>query len=331
MRVLRDLFDANGVNANKLFSDSGIYIPNSTDFNVRVPTEAVSRLWELAVEVSGDPGIALKLKPKRPLPSFDALGYAMLSSPSLISGLERFSRYLSVVSSAAESCIEIRGDRIALYFHLHGGTQPIPRQRYEFDMLCLLEFFRWMMNSDLDPVVVELGQPRPANLKPYEKAFACEVDFQAEHYCLLFSMEQALRPVPTFNSELVSLHDSYLNECMGRLKGNSTANLIRERIVHTLPEGEPQRAKIAHALHMSERTLQRHLVAEGTSFSEILDDVRRELSVKYLNQCHLELIDISCLLGFNGQSNFSRAFKRWFNTSPRKYREALNCSESPRV
>jgi AraC-like DNA-binding protein len=327
MRELGDLIDARGMDSRTLFADAGITLPTATNFYARVSTEQVSRLWEIVVERSGDPSIALKLAPKRPLPSFDAVGYAMLSSPSLLAGLERLSRFLSVVSSAAEAVLQYRGTKVALLFSLDGGTSPIPPQRYEFDLLCFIEFFRWIMNSDLRSTTIEMIHTSAVPAGEYADAFRCPVRFACPSYAIVFDLHEAQAPVPTFNPALVDLHDSFLEECIVRLGPLKCTKRVRELVVRMLPEGEPQRAEVARLQSISERTLQRHLKAEGTSFNQILDDVRREMSCKYLRQRRLDLSEISCLLGFNGQSNFSRAFKRWFEMSPRQYRENLQPAE----
>jgi AraC-like DNA-binding protein len=94
-------------------------------------------------------------------------------------------------------------------------------------------------------------------------------------------------------------------------------------ILRYLPNGEPRRPKIAGALGMSERTLQRRLAAEGTSFQRLLDDTRRELAQQYLGQRNVSLADTAYLLGFSDQSSFFRAARRWFGTSPRHHRIRL--------
>jgi AraC-like DNA-binding protein len=76
-------------------------------------------------------------------------------------------------------------------------------------------------------------------------------------------------------------------------------------------------------LELSERSLQRRLEVEGTSFLRLLDDTRRELAQEYLGQTALSLADTAFLLGFADQSSFFRASKRWFGISPRLYRIRL--------
>ena len=74
---------------------------------------------------------------------------------------------------------------------------------------------------------------------------------------------------------------------------------------------------------MSERTLQRRLEVEATSFADLLDNTRRELAEQYLGRLHLSLGQAAYLLGYADQSSFFRACKRWFEVSPGQYRNQL--------
>lgn len=320
MHSLGDLLQAQGLDVTTLLAKAGISLPPLSCASTRVPTERVSLFWDLVVEHSGKPDIALEIAPRRPLPYFDALAYAMLSSSSLLYGLERLERYLSIVSSAAEAQLHSIGNKICLEFRLFGGPRKVPRQRYEFDMICLLELFRWTMDSSLSSTVVELAQTSPRNPQRYLEAFQCAVHFNTTSYRFIFDKEQASQAVPTSNPALASLHDHFLEKCLAQLDDAKETQRVRELVIRLLPEGEPQRSRIAHLLSISETTLQRHLQTEGTSYQQVLDNVRKELASNYIRQQRLELIEIACLLGFNNQSSFSRAFRRWFNASPREYR-----------
>jgi AraC-like DNA-binding protein len=75
---------------------------------------------------------------------------------------------------------------------------------------------------------------------------------------------------------------------------------------------------------MSERTLQRRLEEEDTSFVQLLDDTRRELAEQYLGRLNLSLAQAAYLLGFADQSSFFRACRRWFDLSPGQYRSQLH-------
>jgi AraC-like DNA-binding protein len=79
---------------------------------------------------------------------------------------------------------------------------------------------------------------------------------------------------------------------------------------------------IADALHLSRRSLQRRLKEEGTSYTQVLDETRRQLAAQYVRHSRLSINEITYLLGFSEPSNFSRAFRRWTGASPTAYRES---------
>jgi AraC-like DNA-binding protein len=79
---------------------------------------------------------------------------------------------------------------------------------------------------------------------------------------------------------------------------------------------------------MSVRNLQRSLQAEGTSYQQLLDQTRKELAVRHLQQPQSSIHDVAFLLGFSEPSAFHRAFKRWTGQTPREYRLSLRTAET---
>ena len=210
-----------------------------------------------------------------------------------------------------------------MILELFGGSQPVPRQRFEFDLMTFLSFCRWVTNRDLRPLALELRFPPPKDPQPYQDAFKCPLCFNAPTNALLFARADIVLPLPTAHPLLAEVHERLASEHLQRLDHAQTSSRARAAIIRCLPGGEPRRTDIANALEMSERTLQRRLEAEGTSFQRLLDDTRRELAQQYLGQTDLSLADACYLLGFRDLSSFFRTSKRWFGTSPRQYRLRL--------
>jgi AraC-like DNA-binding protein len=122
---------------------------------------------------------------------------------------------------------------------------------------------------------------------------------------------------------MLALHEHVLHERMVALGNASTSYRVCAEIVRLLHRGEPRRDEIAAALAMADRTLQRRLHEEGTSFQQLLDDARRELARKYLSEERWGLNQVADLLAFVDQSNFQRACKRWFGEPPGLYRKRV--------
>jgi AraC-like DNA-binding protein len=144
--------------------------------------------------------------------------------------------------------------------------------------------------------------------------------FNAPANALLFARADVISPLPTAHPLLAKVHERLASERLQRLDHLQISSRARAAIIRRLPEGEPRRTEVAAVLEMSERTLQRRLETEGTSFQRLLDDTRRELAQQYLGQTDVSLADATYLLGFGDQGSFIRACKRWFGTSPRRYR-----------
>ena len=82
---------------------------------------------------------------------------------------------------------------------------------------------------------------------------------------------------------------------------------------------------------MSLRSLQRKLLEEGTSYTRLLEETRRDLAKNYVENSTLSLNEIAYLLGFSEQANFTRAFRRWYATSPSAYRGTLRDTASASI
>jgi AraC-like DNA-binding protein len=75
---------------------------------------------------------------------------------------------------------------------------------------------------------------------------------------------------------------------------------------------------VAGELGMGRHTLLRRLKAEGVTFKQVLDELRRKLAVQYLSERRLAVNETAYLLGFSDPAAFSRAYKRWTGHSPRR-------------
>ena len=94
----------------------------------------------------------------------------------------------------------------------------------------------------------------------------------------------------------------------------------RRVVLGAIAQGEPEVAAVARSLATSERSLQRRLQEEGTSFREVVDDARKQLAVGYLGDRRLAVSEVAYLLGYSEAGAFVRAFKRWTGKTPGEMR-----------
>lgn len=312
-----------GVDCRRLFPELGLDYDALSDLDARFPQDGMTRLWLRAVELSGNPAIGLNMaKVVRPA-SFHVVGYALMSSRTLNEGFARLVRYQRIIAEGADLSFRPTPEGYELRLAIHGDRLPPARQSAEASMAYCLAFCRWMTGRAINPLEIRFQGPAPADVEPYRQVFQAPLRFGAEHYALRFSRADMDTPLPTANESLAQLHDRFAGEYLARFTGSRVTHLARQVLCRLLPQGEPKREVVASALHLSQRTLQRRLQEEGTSFQQLLDDTRRELAEQYLAQPNLTLLEIAYLLGFADPSNFFRAFRRWFDATPGEYRARL--------
>jgi AraC-like DNA-binding protein len=141
-----------------------------------------------------------------------------------------------------------------------------------------------------------------------------------------FALNIEARELPLTHSDPY-LNKLLLKDCEAALADRKeNASQLRTRVENAissmLPHGRVLVEDIALSLGMSKRTLTRKLADEGSNFSEVFEQLRHDLAVRYLRDRKLHVSKIAWLLGFNEVSAFTHAFKRWTGMTPREMRTA---------
>ncbi|MDP3846140.1 MAG: AraC family transcriptional regulator [Pseudomonas sp.] len=312
-----------GVDCRSVFAALGLDYAALDDADARFSQDNMTRLWRRAVELSGNPAIGLNMaKVVRPA-SFHVVGYALMSSRTLKEGFTRLVRYQRIIAEGADLSFRPLGQGYGLILSIHGDRLPPARQSAEASLAYGLAFCRWITGKPISPLQICFQGDPPTDLEPYRQVFQAPLQFNAEHYALLFAQADLDIPLQTANAALAQLHDRFAGEYLARFSDSRVTHQARQVLCRLLPQGEPKRESVAQALCLSQRTLQRRLQEEGSSFQQLLDDTRRELVEQYLAQPNLTLLETAYLLGFADPSNFFRAFRRWFGCTPGEYRAQL--------
>ncbi len=309
-----------GVDCQALFAELGLNYANLTDPDARFAQDAMTRLWQRAVDVSGNPAIGLNMASVVRPASFHVVGYSLMSSRTLREGIARLVRYQRIIGEGADLSLRSTAAGYVLSLRINGDQLEPAQQSPEAAMAYALAFFRWLSGRTLTPLKVCFQRPPPVDLQPYQQTFKAPLSFAAKEYAMVFAREDLDAPLPTANEALAQLHDRFAGEYLARYTEGRVTHQARQVLCRLLPQGEPKRETVAQALLLSTRTLQRRLQEEGTSFQQLLDDSRRELAAQYLAKPDITLLEVAYLLGFADPSNFFRAFRRWFDCTPGEYR-----------
>ncbi len=293
-----------------------------------MPDELVYILLHKARKISGKPDFGLQAAKKFRPAAFGAMGYSMMTAPTLEDALVRTIRYAGSVTQACTTQLVPVEDGARFEFIVQPPAVPDTDQTHEFLVLFTVNFLRWLVGFELHPARVEFAHPAPENTHSHRLFFGCAIHFNSGRTALVFSHAQLTLPLITADAVMAVFHDRHAEERTARLGSSPFIMQTRRLITQMLPEGEPSRHLIAQMQNLNERTLQRRLLEEGASFSDILNDIRRNLAEMYLANSNITLQESAGLLGFSEQSSFNRAARRWFDCSPSEKRGQLRAGKS---
>jgi AraC-like DNA-binding protein len=251
------------------------------------------------------------------------LYYVMASSQTLGDGLRRVARYSQITNEA----IVVRyqeGNRLLINLTYSGVPRHSDRHQIEFCMFGVLRVCRMLTGQKLVPQHFSIAHHRSGGTPEMARFVGTKVEFGADRDEFALNLDARELLLIHADTHLNDLLLKYCEAALADRKGNPSElrTRVENAISSLLPHGRVIVRDVARSLGMSERTLARNLSDEGLNFTEVLQQLRRDLAVRYLNDRKLHVSKIAWLIGFNEVSAFTHAFKRWTGKTPREMRTA---------
>jgi len=191
----------------------------------------------------------------------------------------------------------------------------------EYAFAVLLRAFRELTGRNISPKLVTFIHARNTDKPEFDCFYGGVVRFRATADSIVLPAELLSAPILTSDKYLLQILKNACEEVLGRRSNISSTlrAMVENEIAQLLPHGKAQVEIVASRLGMSSRTLARRLSEEGTSYATILDELRRDLSARYLKDPALSLSQIAWLLGYSMVSSLNHAFHRWTGSSPKAW------------
>jgi AraC-like DNA-binding protein len=289
----------------------------------RLPVEAAACVIADAGEALGRPAFHLYVAEQAPLGSFDLIEAVMRHERNvrgLLEAAARFSRLLfdypvELTVDGSDACLSIAapttGGHIvveAFFARLVFAVRETTRERYS-------------------PRAVHLQHEAPRYRAELARIFDAPLSFRHHADELVFDAALLDRETVTADAQLARILGRVAEQTLERLPTDDNfVSRVRQVIADFLPDVSPSTNRVAQKLGMSGRTLQRKLNEAATSYQQLLDGVRLDLSIEYLTKSQMPIAEAATLLGFADLTSFHRAFKRWMGTPPAEFRRSLKSS-----
>ena len=237
-----------------------------------------------------------------------------------MTAINRVVRYNEIVDEVITFDSAIEGDHLVVSYRNAREDLPDIAPLEDARWSTLLSMCRIAKAREFCPTAVQLMHEELSCGTAYEGFFGCAPEFNQPRSALYFDLSTANETLPAVNRQLARINEHALVDYLEQMHEDDFSRKVERAIAELLPSGDISDDKVADALFMSTRTLQRRLSEEGLTYKQLLESVRHTLAGQYIRDEKLSLNEISYLLGFSEQSSFSRAFKRWTGTSPSEAR-----------
>lgn len=250
------------------------------------------------------------------------LGYLVLACDTLGDAMLAYQRYERLFYGEQLAEIDVTGTDAEIRWPR--GPEPLGQQADGAAIAALVTFLRRQLADPPPPSSITFHeQATQEQAEAYETFFDCPVTFGDTHVRVRFPVQHLQLPMPRRDPTLRALLD---RQASAQLRLLPDDQRLEERLNHhllrLLAEGNPNLERMARALHMAPRTLQRRLGRHELNWQQWLDHARNRLAHQYLADPALSLNDIALLLGYSEQSAFTRAFQRWNRQPPGRVRQS---------
>ena len=283
----------------------------------RVPVASVRRLFDAAVEATGDPYFGLFAANYLHAGNFHALGYALLASADLRDLMQRLCRYFHLLSTTSNPAIVEGESTVRLEFRLQSESPNLTDDMFG---LFLVRLIGELSDGRVRPTGAELHRPTPPDGGfRHVQTFGCPIEFGARSSTFIYERAALDVPMVAASRELAEHNERIATTYLAKLQRSDIQTRVRALLLQELASGDVTKERIAAKLCMSPRTLQVKLSQSNTTFQDVVNETREALARGYIESSVMSVTEIAFTLGFADTSAFSRAFRRWTGHSPSSY------------
>jgi len=285
----------------------------------RIPPVAFALLASRALYLTGEPGLGFYYGLHLKLPSHGSVGLAAMTAATLRDALAVAERFVGLRTSQLGFRHYVEGDHAVLELVEALPHAALRTFATESLFTALVQMARSVLGRNITGIA-EMAFPEPKYFQGFAHLLPGPVRFRQPVSRLLFPahmLDESLQMADAVASRQA------LAQCeteLSRLGETSTLLSSVRQHMRSRRAGFPTLTELARERHVSPRTLKRQLALHGTSFQQILDELRRDCAVDLLESEVMTIEHIAERLGYSDASNFNRAFQRWLGMSPRAFR-----------
>jgi len=327
-----DLVDKLGGDSQAIFAAAQLDPRLLADAERYLPLKQFIECQALAAERLGRKDFGLLLGQMQTMSVLGALSIAIINSPTARHGIEIAARFMHVHNPAFQMSLAPLPQTETEFLRCEVSLRNNARREQNDERIVsnVHKAMRQLGGSTYKPRAIWFPHKPVSALSVYRDMFGVTPLFDQPAMGIVIDRTALDSWRSGGSHQMREVAEAYLlqkSAPQDKVFSKSVANMARS----LMNGGEFTPVQTARALGMHERTLQRRLREEGSSFEKIKDDARREWALSLLVQPSVSLSQIALMLGYADPSAFSRSCRRWFGESPRTYRARLSGARPARA
>jgi AraC-like DNA-binding protein len=320
VKILCDLGMRLGSPLNALLTGSSILPAQLDDPHLEIDPDQELQVIHNLVRLHGKvPGLGLMAGSEYHLTTYGIWGYALITSPTFRQAVELGLRYLDLTFAFAKVDLKQSAGVASIVLsvdHLPPAVRAFVAER---DSSAIQVLQRELFGVSLPLRAMEFTFAPNAPIAQYEAMFACVPQFNSTHNRATFDEQWLNLPLPKANETSAKFCEVQLENLLSRrTQRGGVSAWLRNKLLADI-SSSPSLAQIATDHFMTERTLRRRLTDEGTSYRDLLTEVRQTMAEELLTSTGLSVSEVSSRLGYSSPSAFIHAFQKWHGCSPRQF------------
>lgn len=289
------------------------------DPDVLIPADKFYALMEVSARAANVNDFGLRLAQTRRLSNLGVIGLLIREEPTVRDALNALAAHIHLQNEGLFINVE-EVDKIATIVVELSSAAVVPtRQTIELAVGVVHQALWELRGAAWTPVRVCFAHSAPAKLLMHHRMFGPGVEFEHNFNGIVCAVSDLDSEVPRADP----VNGRYLRqyfEVMSAVPKATTSRRVRQLVWLLLPGGRCSIEEVADRLNMNRRTVHRHLLKAGETFSSIVQGVRIEVASRAVRRGNQPLCEVADLLGFSSLSGFCRWFHDQFGVSASTYR-----------
>ena len=310
-----------GIDPYAMLERAGLDGRSLSDSENWLPSRLVLDLLEKTAAIADRDDFGVLLGEFRSFASLGPVSLLLRHEVTLRAIIRSMIEYRRLLSELLHLRLEEHGDQSILCWSLIPGL----RSSQGINLLATIAY-RVLVDSTAvhwHPECIHFRHSQPKARAAFQRVFTCPIEFDCEFDGLTLKTKSLDLPNEYADAELAAHARRLLNLLPGIRAEDSAVTRTRGTIALLIQNGHVDVSDVARCMGLTRRSLQRRLKAEGHTCSSLLNDVRRELAVRYLGNSTQSSSAVAELIGYSSLSAFTRWFVAEFGKPPGEWRQQL--------